>query len=207
MGQGSSKKLTPGAQDSKPEETTEKKNAQQETQKTEQDIPNLPDLQRQKSTIHQEPVPESDWGEEESCGLCLMEFETGEAVIKLTKCKGHFFHKDCELDKTIGQYIEESKKCPVCAIFYGKKIGNQPNGQMKVRTERSSLPGYSGSGTIVINFSFPGGTQGANHYQPGKPYSSDSRTAYLPDCKEGKEVLRLFKQGILHIGGYIDSFM
>ena len=46
--------------------------------------------------------------------------------------KGHYFHKDCELGKTIGQYIEEKKKCPVCAYFYGVALGDMPPGRMTV---------------------------------------------------------------------------
>ncbi|XP_035681635.1 probable E3 ubiquitin-protein ligase DTX3 [Branchiostoma floridae] len=62
-----------------------------------------------------------------------------------------------------------------------------------------SLPGYEymncrSIATIEIHYYFPDGTQGPEHPNPGKPYTGTSRTAYLPDNAEGREVLRLLKQ-------------
>ena len=34
----------------------------------------------------------------------------------------------------------------------------------------------------------------ANHPNPGKPYSGTHRTAYLPDTKDGRQVLKLLKR-------------
>ncbi|KAM4562455.1 putative E3 ubiquitin-protein ligase DTX3 isoform 2-T2 [Odontesthes bonariensis] len=56
------------------------------------------------------------------------------------------------------------------------------------------LPGFEHCGSIVIQYSFPAGTQGTEHPNPGVRYSSTSRTAYLPDCGEGEKVLRLLRK-------------
>lgn len=150
-------------------------------------------LSRQVSTLHQTPVTDIKWSGEQ-CGLCLNEFEEGDRVIKLNECKGHYFHKDCELGTTIGQYIEQKKKCPVCAYFYGLVLGDMPRGTMTVTKSAAHLPGHPTCGQIYIEFQFPGGTQGPEHYQPGRPYSSDHRVAYLPDNKDGNDVLCMYQQ-------------
>jgi len=49
-------------------------------------------------------------------------------------------------------------------------------------------------GTIVIDYYFPPGTQGKEHPNPGQRYNGTQRTAYLPDNREGNEVLRLLKK-------------
>ena len=55
-------------------------------------------------------------------------------------------------------------------------------------------PLFAGRGTIIIAYSFPSGIQGREHPHPGETYSSASRTAYLPDNREGKEVLALLRR-------------
>jgi len=37
-------------------------------------------------------------------------------------------------------------------------------------------------------------TKQSNHPNPGKPYSATTRLAYLPDNKEGREVLQLLRR-------------
>ncbi|XP_036204229.1 E3 ubiquitin-protein ligase DTX3L-like isoform X2 [Myotis myotis] len=58
--------------------------------------------------------------------------------------------------------------CPVCQTVYGVQKGNQPEGTMSVNYEE--------------------------HPNPGKPYSGTKRTAFLPNNKEGKEVLTLLQK-------------
>ena len=55
-----------------------------------------------------------------------------------------------------------------------------------------SLPGYKGYNTIKIDYNIPGGVQGEEHPNPGRPFSGTSRTAYLPDTYEGREVLEVY---------------
>ena len=73
--------------------------------------------------------------------------------------------------------------------------GNQPPGTMKWSFDSYPyLQGYQGHGNIRINYYFPDGTQGPEHPSPGQRYYGTSRTAYLPDCPEGREVLHLLKR-------------
>ena len=53
---------------------------------------------------------------------------------------------------------------------------------------------FVGCGTIVIYYSFPSGIQGADHPNPGQRYDGTARTAYLPDNREGREVLQLLRK-------------
>jgi deltex-like protein len=106
----------------------------------------------------------------------------------LSKC-GHSFCASC-IDET----FKHQKKCSVCSQVYGPLIGNQPYGRMYDNHRATSLPGFGLWDTIVITYSFPNGTQGPDHPNPGKPYTRTNKTAYLPRNKEGKKVLKLLKK-------------
>ena len=60
----------------------------------------------------------------------------------------------------------------------------QVNDHMKIR-------GYPHYGTVVIDYRIPGGIQNTTHPNPGKPFQGTSRIAYLPNNKEGLEVLEV----------------
>ena len=49
---------------------------------------------------------------------------------------------------------------------------------------------FVGYGTIIIDYHLPSGFQGPEHPNPGQLYQGTSRTAYLPDNSEGREVLQ-----------------
>ena len=53
------------------------------------------------------------------------------------------------------------------------------------------LAGYN---TIVIDYRFPSGFQGPEHPNPGCFYNGRSHSAFLPDNREGREVLQLLKR-------------
>ena len=53
---------------------------------------------------------------------------------------------------------------------------------------------FVGYGTIVIYYRLPSGLQGPEHPNPGRYYDGTSRTAYLPDNHEGREVLQLLRR-------------
>ena len=53
---------------------------------------------------------------------------------------------------------------------------------------------FVGYGTIVIDYHLPSGLQGSEHPNPGQFYQGTSRTAYLPDNREGREVLQLLRR-------------
>lgn len=60
-------------------------------------------------------------------------------------------------------------------------------------SDKQSLPGFQGTGSYIIKYSFPPGIQGEDHPCPNKPYQGLSRSAYLPDSPEGRQVLMLLK--------------
>ncbi|XP_052425156.1 E3 ubiquitin-protein ligase DTX3L [Carassius gibelio] len=84
--------------------------------------------------------------------------------------------------------------CPVCKEFFGKMEGNQPDGTMKVMKNRLSLPGYPDCGTIEIHYDIPSGIQMKKHPNPGQYFPGARRHAYLPDNREGREVLSLLQR-------------
>ncbi|XP_073490646.1 uncharacterized protein [Aquarana catesbeiana] len=124
--------------------------------------------------------------EPDKCPICLSEIK--DKVI-LEKCK-HAYCKECLKRATAHKPV-----CAICGVPYGKVIGDQPDGTMNVNTNKySSLPGYPGCGTIQIHYDIPSGIQKENHPHPGKPFTGTSRTAYLPDNREGREILRLLRK-------------
>ncbi|XP_041760139.1 E3 ubiquitin-protein ligase DTX3L [Coregonus clupeaformis] len=130
---------------------------------------------------------QSDKGEEESCPICL---DTINDKYKETlECK-HSFCRSC-----LAQAFKTKPVCPTCGAVYGQLKGTQPKGgTMTVTKERSSLSGYENYGTIVIQYLIPSGTQKEEHPNPGQTYQGASRTAYLPDSSEGRNVLALLKR-------------
>ncbi|XP_048110306.1 uncharacterized protein LOC125301675 isoform X2 [Alosa alosa] len=123
--------------------------------------------------------------EDETCPICMDEFTDKEKL----SC-GHAFCKDC-----LRQSVESmGASCPVCKKVFGKIVGDQPNGTMTHYTQSLSLPGFKRCGSIVINYQIPSGIQSNKHPKPGKPFLGTHRTAYLPDNREGREVLALLKK-------------
>ncbi|KAK9410547.1 E3 ubiquitin-protein ligase DTX3L [Crotalus adamanteus] len=61
------------------------------------------------------------------------------------------------------------------------------------------------SGTITITYHIPDGIQTERHPHPGKAFVGTFRKAYLPDNKEGREILKLlqraFNQGLIFTVG------
>lgn len=125
---------------------------------------------------------EADKKEKEICVICM---DTISNKHVLPKCK-HEFCGPC-----INEAMSHKPVCPVCLTSYGVQKGNQPNGTMNYSIIKESLPGYPLCGTIVITYNIPKGIQTKEHPNPGKPYHGIQRTAYLPNNKEGKEVLEL----------------
>ena len=102
-------------------------------------------------------------------------------VCLFEKCQDHFFHVDC-INNMIG--TNNFIKCPICSKIYGKLTGNQPPGTMTASVMKGTFcSGYS-CDTICVNYNFPGGSG----------FSGTSRTAYLPNDKDGMKILGLFKE-------------
>ncbi|NXY89984.1 DTX3L ligase, partial [Alcedo cyanopectus] len=142
---------------------------------------------RQKQNLSPESQAKGKTEEENQdvCPIC-MERITNKEI--LSKCK-HAFCKAC-----IAQAMAYRQTCPVCNTVYGVMKGDQPEGTMKSSTVSTSLPGHPDCGTIVITYYMSGGLQTSNHPHPGRPYSSTTRTAYLPNNEEGQEILQLLRR-------------
>ncbi|KAF3856474.1 hypothetical protein F7725_017197 [Dissostichus mawsoni] len=134
--------------------------------------------------------------QDDNCSICLDTFTNK----KQLKCK----HEFCEA------CLEQSKAsmgptCPLCKDVFGMMEGDQPYGKMTTEKKTFHLDGFPGCGTIIINYDIPSGKQTAKHPHPGKYLTACHRTAYLPDNKEGREVLHLlekaFKQKLIFTVG------
>ncbi|NWS38489.1 DTX3L ligase, partial [Probosciger aterrimus] len=139
---------------------------------------------RQKNNLSSEgqAKAKTEENDKDTCPICMEIINNKET---LRKCK-HAFCKSC-----IDQAMTYKQACPICNTFYGVMKGDQPEGKMSSRILSSALPGYPSCGTIEITYNMHGGIQTSNHPNPGKPYSSTFRKAYLPDNKEGQEILQL----------------
>uniref|UniRef100_A0A8C1T2U1 E3 ubiquitin-protein ligase n=1 Tax=Cyprinus carpio TaxID=7962 RepID=A0A8C1T2U1_CYPCA len=123
--------------------------------------------------------------EEEMCAICMDSFNDKEKL----KCS-HEFCREC-----IRRSVESlGPICPVCKEVFGKMEGNQPDGTMKVTKSSLSLPGYPQCGTIEIHYDIPSGIQMKKHPNPGEHFYGARRRAYLPNNREGKEVLALLQR-------------
>ncbi|XP_036387466.1 E3 ubiquitin-protein ligase DTX3L-like isoform X2 [Megalops cyprinoides] len=123
--------------------------------------------------------------EEDTCPICMDTFKNKRKL----GCT-HEFCSEC-----IEQSVQSmGPSCPVCKQVFGKVEGNQPDGEMNAQYCTSSLPGFPHCGTIEIDYLIPHGTQTSKHPNPGKPFCGAQRRAYLPDNKEGREVLRLLQK-------------
>ncbi|NWI93204.1 DTX3L ligase, partial [Pitta sordida] len=141
--------------------------------------------QKSKLTSGGQVKAKTEEKDDDECPIC-MERITNKEI--LTKCK-HAFCKSC-----IDQAMTYKQACPVCNTIYGVVKGNQPEGVMSVEKIRSSLSGYFGCGTIVIEYSMQGGIQTSDHPNPGRYYGATSRRAYLPDNEEGRKILELLRR-------------
>ena len=125
----------------------------------------------------------------EECACCLdLLFGDGAGpVIQLNKC-GHVFHKAC-MEKAISF---QGKQCPKCRTSLAQPQGKCPSGTMTVSimSDGRQCPGFPDStGVIRIQYLIPSGIQAAYHDTPGRAFTGDGRTAYLPLNDAGKQVL------------------
>lgn len=76
--------------------------------------------------------------------------------------------------------------------YFGMFVGLP--GELVWKIDNESLPGFEGSGTIVMSFHFYTGIQGTEHPNPGNEYKGTSYKAYLPETKEGKHIFKLLRK-------------
>ncbi|XP_018580971.2 E3 ubiquitin-protein ligase DTX3L [Scleropages formosus] len=122
---------------------------------------------------------------EENCPICMDTF------TKKTRLScNHDFCEEC-LEQSVKSM---GPQCPVCKKIFGVIKGDQPPGKMTCRRTANPLPGFYNCGTIEITYCIYSGIQSKEHPNPGKAFSGVNRSAYLPDNKEGNEVLELLKR-------------
>ncbi|KAK6967903.1 E3 ubiquitin-protein ligase DTX4-like isoform X2 [Biomphalaria glabrata] len=114
-------------------------------------------------------------------------------VVELCFCK-HQFHKLCLLTMYNSVHKGNSLQCPCCNTIYGEKTGTCPPGTMEWYIDKDlHLAGYEDYSTICISYHMSPGIQGPEHPHPGQRYKARGfpRTAFLPDCNQGRKVLKL----------------
>jgi len=134
--------------------------------------------------VKYEPKPQ------DQCPICFETYPPNADVV-LLKCNHHYC-KAC----IIGCYSQGFILCPMCKTCYGIRVGSMPEGKLKIEplaVGKCPLSGYESYGTFRLRMSFPDGIQGEDHPNPGQAFEGTSRTAYLPDTPEGKEVLNLIQ--------------
>ncbi|XP_053406843.1 uncharacterized protein LOC123546491 [Mercenaria mercenaria] len=126
---------------------------------------------------------DSNSAADEDCVICMDTIDDAEIL----KC-GHKFCKEC-----IEGYFKVKQVCPTCGQVCGIITGDQPDGTMEIAKRQVRLSGYERHNSISIMYHFKSGTQGELHPRPGTPYSSITRTAFLPDNTEGREICAMLK--------------
>ena len=133
-----------------------------------------------------------------ACTICL----SNATDPVTTVCCKQMYCRTCLSDS-----LKASPYCPTCKRVVRKLMGDQPPGTMAIIVSICivsmemvlilsllqqywwSLAGYDGCGTIVIAYYIPDGIQGPEHPNPGTRFHGTTRSAYLPDNAEGREVL------------------
>ena len=108
-------------------------------------------------------------------------------VVKLYKCEDHFYHIEC-LNNLIKDKQGGGFKCAMCQKIYGILEGSMPPGTMKVHISTSQKCSGFKDSTIVIDYYIQSGK-----LTNGQFFTGTSRRAYLPNNKEGREILALLK--------------
>ncbi|EJK58624.1 hypothetical protein THAOC_21237 [Thalassiosira oceanica] len=122
----------------------------------------------------------------DDCVICMDPLRKGRCVA-LRKC-GH---------SCIARSFLSSSKCPVCRVTVGEPQGKSPSGTMTVSIVPTKCAGCSANDTIMITYSIRPGVQMPYHDNPGRRQPGKSAAAYLPNCREGNDVLRRLKYAFL----------
>lgn len=129
-----------------------------------------------------------------SCPVCLdplMRCGNHGRIVQLHAC-GHRFHSNC-----IQQAFRQSTRgpfCPTCqTALLAEPQSTMPSGTMAISYSVNSLSADEPSGSIVIRYNIPAGTQKDYHPHPGQPHGSADRVAYLPNSDAGKDLLLRLK--------------
>lgn len=151
---------------------------------------NLPDnlTYTAPSMLDTDPMPAttSVGSSPDECPICLASLS--QSVVALNFC-GHKFHRECLLQSTrAGQ-----RSCAICRKLYQEPQGLCPSGTLVVSYSNSQTCSGFPAGVITLDYNIPNGTQHSYHPSPGVSYSGARRQAFLPDNREGRELLKRLK--------------
>jgi len=134
----------------------------------------------------------------DNCCICLDPLHNEDAV-SLKTCP-HKFHSAC-LQQALISTAEQSRvlRCPICRAMVGEPRGQMPSATMTIqRCSETRCGGHAHSGSIVIEYRILQAVQQSYHPSPGQAISYTSATAYLPETKEGRELLKRLKYAFCH---------
>ena len=147
-----------------------------------------------------------DKSNDNQCKICLEQLVLCSGMhVKLKSC-GHKYHLQCIRD---AMKYQCSMKCPECRnsilANHGDHLkylrGDSPSGYMVVQLDGSSCAGYEDCGSISITYNMPSTNPNSMQATSKRVFPNrtalgvsiswqrQKRVAYLPDNREGNELL------------------
>jgi len=125
----------------------------------------------------------------EDCKICLEQLCVGEKIVSLKKCQ-HTFHLGC-----IKSALIMGPKCPICRNPVKEPQGKSPSGKLIIKRLSIKCGGFEHQchGSIMLGYELKGDVQKEYHPNPGVEYAGTTRTGYLPDNKDGNDLLKRLK--------------
>ncbi len=131
----------------------------------------------------------------DKCVICLELLDPRiNQCVRIKKC-GHSFHKDCLFQN----FQLNNRACAICRELVAEPQGGCPSGTMKIKLSDLVCPGFEPS-TLVISITYliPEGVQACYHENPGEKYWPTIRKAFLPNNKDGRQLLQRIKFAWMH---------
>jgi Deltex C-terminal domain/Ring finger domain len=126
------------------------------------------------------------------CSICLARLRNHCPVVSLADCS-HQFHSSC-----IESSTSHARKCPLCRAPIGSPQGKMPSGNMQIQVQPDLTCSGHPEGTLVITYRIMEGRQKVYHENPGEVHGSAHRVAYVPDCQEGRNLIKRLKFAFAH---------
>ena len=126
------------------------------------------------------------------CSICFVSLRNHGPVVSLAKCS-HQFHSSC-----IENSMKCARKCPLCRAPIGAPQGKMPSGTMQIEVRPDLICSGHPAGTFVITYRNIEGRQKVYHENPGEVHGSAHRVAYVPDCEEGRNLIKRLKFAFAH---------
>jgi deltex len=137
-------------------------------------------------------VDPKDVCEEVECSICLSDLRGHGTVIRLPGCS-HQFHQACAQ-----MVASNTSKCPNCRAPISSPQGKMPSGTMQILVRSDLACKGHEKGTIAITYEISGGIQKEYHENPGQSHQGTIRSAFIPDCAKGRQLLRRLKFAFQH---------